>query len=101
MTRLLGWAWPFLATSVLFEAYSYQLFYNSLNNVGFLGNIMFSIGIVVGDMPAIIIVAAITVGIYWVFVRSVSWRLVALSLGVGCISVATIIRPLMIAHYTQ
>jgi len=101
MRFLLRWSWPFLAFSVLFEAYSYQIFYNSLSGVSLLANLAFSLAIFVGDLPAILIVTAIVVGIYWACVRVVSMRLFAVSFGIGCLTTAIIIRPLILAYYTH
>ena len=105
MRYLLRWAWPFLALSVLFEAYSYQLFYNSLSGASLFGNPMFLlgffIGIFIGDSPSILIVAAIVIGVYWAYSRAISVRLVAVSFGIGCLATAAVVRPLLTAYYAH
>jgi hypothetical protein len=94
---LLRWAWPFFGFCLLFDAYSYQLFFNSLAGEGFEGNVMFSLGILAGDLPSIIIVGVVLTGLFWLLYRiQITVRSVVVSLGIGCLASAIIIRPILI-----
>lgn len=63
---------------------------------------MFSLGILVGDLPPIIIVGVILTGIFWLLYRNpITVRSVVVSLGIGCLASAIIIRPILIHRYSN
>ena len=95
MKFLLRWAWPFLAISILFEAFSDQIFYGRTLSASLVENLAFSLGMLIGDFPIIFIVAVIAAVLLRMVYKVINARTIAVSLAIGCLVTAILIRPII------
>jgi hypothetical protein len=100
MNWRMKWVWLLLCLSVLLDGCAFHQRVNLVTHVP-IWQWTFSPGIIVSDSPAIILVAVFLVGTVWMKFRTISLRSVVVSLAIGCIANAIIIRPLLMYYYSK
>jgi hypothetical protein len=94
------WVWLLLCLSVLLDVCRVGQRYN-LSSHAISYQLSFYPGVLIGDSPAIILVSVFLAGTYWVIFRAISTRSVVLSLAIGCIANAIIVRPLLMYYFSK
>jgi hypothetical protein len=100
---LLEWAWSILALGLVFDAISSQLFYvvPRLEGAPIINRAAFAFGYLLGEIPIIAIAGVIVAAIARVtFVRTISLRIIVVSLALGSVLDALIIYPILHAIYS-
>ena len=100
MNWRMRWVWLLLCLSILLDGCTFRERVNLITHVP-IWQWTFSPGIIVSDSPAIALVAVFLLGTVWMKFRTISIRSVAVSLAIGCIANAIIIRPLLMHYYSK